>query len=73
MQEIPEDPPEESQTGALARAGGRPDLAAMQCNRDAKIRKYKEAKELKQKLTALGDWDMIANRDEDLQVRIDRI
>eukprot|EP00057_Strongylocentrotus_purpuratus_P031811 XP_785736.2 PREDICTED: immunoglobulin-binding protein 1 isoform X1 [Strongylocentrotus purpuratus] len=67
-EEIPEDPPEESaQAGALPRAGGRPNLAAMQCNRDAKIRRYKEAKELKQKLTALGDWDMIASREEDLQ------
>ena len=71
FQEIPEDPPEESaQGGALPRAGGRPNLAAMQCNREAKIKRYKEAKELKQKLSALGDWNVIANREEDMQVRI---
>ena len=50
--------------------GGRPNLAAMQANREAKIRRFKEAKETKQQLTALGSWEAIASREEDVQVNL---
>ena len=47
---------------------GRPNLIAMQANREEKIRKYKQAKEVEEKLGALGTWDEIRKRDDDVQV-----
>nr|XP_054752428.1 immunoglobulin-binding protein 1-like [Lytechinus pictus] len=64
-EEIPEEPPEESDP--IPRPSGRPNLAAMQSNREAKIRRYKEAKELNKKLTDLGDWEVIERREEDVK------
>ncbi|XP_071497805.1 immunoglobulin-binding protein 1-like [Diadema antillarum] len=67
-EEVPEDPsPDAPPQSAPGIGGARPNLMAMQCNREDKIRRYKEAKEREQKLNALGTWEEVAKRDEDVQ------
>ncbi|XP_072020571.1 immunoglobulin-binding protein 1-like isoform X2 [Amphiura filiformis] len=63
-QEIPQDPPV---AAARPAPGGRPNLMGMQANREEKIRRYKEAKELEDKLKALGSWSDIRHRDDEVQ------
>ncbi|XP_022088421.1 immunoglobulin-binding protein 1-like [Acanthaster planci] len=61
-EEIPEDPEPRPHPPK-----GRPDLMAMQANREDKIRRYKEAKEMEKRMKALGAHAEMRNKPEDVQ------
>ncbi|XP_038058463.1 immunoglobulin-binding protein 1-like [Patiria miniata] len=61
-EEIPEDQEARSQPPS-----GRPDLRAMQANREDKIRRYKQAKEMERKMQALGTPSQMKDKPEDAQ------
>ncbi|XP_033105718.1 immunoglobulin-binding protein 1-like [Anneissia japonica] len=46
---------------------GRPDMKAMQADREAKIKKFKEKKERERKMKEMGTWLQIRDRDDEVQ------
>ncbi|XP_070536168.1 immunoglobulin-binding protein 1-like isoform X2 [Ptychodera flava] len=62
-EELPKDTPKADP----AMPAGRPNLMAMQSNREAKIKRFKEKKQLEEKLKALGHPSEINSKDEDVQ------
>lgn len=63
-EDIPEEPSKDK-TGN--QTTGPPNLRAMEANRAAKIKRYKEKKEVEEKLKSLGTWKYVLTKDEEMQ------
>lgn len=61
-EDIPEEPPRER-----PQVTGPPDLKAMEANRAAKIKRYKEKKEVESKMQHIGTRKYISQKDEETQ------
>lgn len=47
---------------------GPPNLRAMEANREAKIKRYKEKKDIEKKMQVIGTLKYITTKDEETQV-----